>query len=134
MKTCSKCDKPKELSCFYDNKQNRDGKTGMCIECVRAYQKQRYESLAPDKKKEFVNIVISNRLKSKQMRFIKLRCRPCFNANVKKYWQDGKRRWENVDVISKGENHILCECKNCGHKYKSKSKMAFRLWNIKTNE
>lgn len=61
MKTCSKCSIEKDLSCFYDNSKNKDGKTGMCIECVRAYQKQRYDSLTPDQKKAFIQKVIENR-------------------------------------------------------------------------
>lgn len=61
MKTCVKCLKEKDLSCFYDNKQNIDGKTGMCIECVRDYQNQRYSNLPDDKKKAFIWQVEKNR-------------------------------------------------------------------------
>lgn len=65
MKTCVKCSKEKFLHCFYNNKQNKDGKTGMCIECIRAYQNQRYNNLPEAKKNAFIWKIEKNRRKSK---------------------------------------------------------------------
>lgn len=42
MKTCSKCGKTKPLSEFHKAKRNKDGYTGQCGECRRAYHRDVY--------------------------------------------------------------------------------------------
>lgn len=38
MKTCSKCNKEKDITCFGKAKNNKDGYCGQCKDCVKIYQ------------------------------------------------------------------------------------------------
>lgn len=54
IKTCRKCDKPKELDCFRDNKKTKDRKFPWCREC----QDERNKSLyAKNKQKRLAQIL-----------------------------------------------------------------------------
>ncbi|MFW6377309.1 MAG: hypothetical protein ACOCZ5_01560 [bacterium] len=48
-KWCSKCEKIKLKSCFYKNKNRKDGLSGYCKECVNIYQQKDRENGIPER-------------------------------------------------------------------------------------
>ena len=51
-KICRKCQLPKPLAEFSRNAQSADGLSTACKQCVRKYQKQWYDSMSPEQKRE----------------------------------------------------------------------------------
>ncbi len=41
MKTCNKCNQLKSLECYKNDPRNKDGKQGICTECIRVAEKAR---------------------------------------------------------------------------------------------
>lgn len=51
-KLCKKCGYSKEISEFSDCSTQKDGKKSYCRPCDRAYNKERYERIKPDRQKQ----------------------------------------------------------------------------------
>ena len=85
-KTCRRCGTEKEINEFYKHKQTIDGYLGVCKECVKNREKERYEKNKEKKLKYQKEYKEKNREKALQSQ------RDCYHKN-KEYYQEWNKQY-----------------------------------------
>lgn len=99
-KECSKCKEFKNLDCFYNNKQSRDGKRPECIKCTKEkrdceeYRQRRRENQNSEKYKKYRDNYREKNREMEKKRQQEYLSRPEVSRKRKEYFQrdDVKKR------------------------------------------
>jgi len=108
MKRCSKCKKLKSMSEFYTNSRNIEGLDSRCIDCQRAYAKERYKNKRGSVKK-YNNYKDLHRVAGSVKQ---KRCGRC------KKWKAENQYYQH----SRHKDGLAVWCKGCANKATNKAR------------
>ena len=134
MKKCTRCLTEKETTEFHNNKAKKDGLSGHCKDCQKAYLKAHY-----DKNKTYYKVKSNKRKKKSRSDLNKLKSSPCKDCGqtyppyVMDFDHVHGTKTNNVSSISRNSTRLLkeeiekCElvCANC-HRIRTYNRLQKR--------